>query len=54
LGVGRIRPARGRTDSSQQLISLSLVVDRRFVDDAPAARFLAGVVEWIENPCLML
>jgi pyruvate dehydrogenase E2 component (dihydrolipoamide acetyltransferase) len=55
LGVGRIHPGpavyRGKL-RLRQLMSLSLTVDHRIVDGAPAARFLADTARLIEKPYL--
>jgi pyruvate dehydrogenase E2 component (dihydrolipoamide acetyltransferase) len=57
LGVGRIaeRPA-GRDGQLvlRPLMTLSLSVDHRVVDGAPAARFLQRMKELIEEPYLLL
>jgi pyruvate dehydrogenase E2 component (dihydrolipoamide acetyltransferase) len=36
------------------MMCLTLTYDHRVVDGAPAARFLARVKEYLENPCLLL
>ena len=57
LGVGRIaeRPV-GREGQLvlRPMMTLSLSVDHRVVDGAPAARFLARVKELLEEPYLLL
>jgi pyruvate dehydrogenase E2 component (dihydrolipoamide acetyltransferase) len=56
LGIGRIRPEPAVYQGElciRQLVSLSLTFDHRFIDGAPAARFLADVVRVIERPHLM-
>lgn len=55
LGVGRIRPGPAVYQGElriRQLLHLSLTVDHRFIDGAPAARFLADVARLIEKPQL--
>ena len=56
LGVGRIEEApmayQGELVLRQRLV-LSLTFDHRFVDGAPAARFLARVRELVEQPEFM-
>lgn len=57
LGMGRIRPAPAIHDGAiciRYRMVLSLTFDHRFVDGAPAARFLQAVAETIEKPYLML
>jgi len=57
LGVGRIRPEPVVEDGQvvmRQRMWLSLTVDHRLVDGAPAARFLQGVMRYIESPYLLL
>jgi len=57
LGVGRIRPEPVVEDGQvvvRQHMWLSLTVDHRLVDGAPAARFLQGVMRYIESPYLLL
>ncbi len=57
LGVGRIRPepvAVGSEVQVRQVMWLSLTFDHRLVDGAPAARFLQGLVRYIESPYLLL
>ena len=57
LGVGRIRPepvAVGNEVQVRQVMWLSLTFDHRLVDGAPAARFLQGLVRYIESPYLLL
>jgi pyruvate dehydrogenase E2 component (dihydrolipoamide acetyltransferase) len=56
LGVGRINPkpvAQGEDVVVRQMMTLSLVVDHRLVDGAPAARFLDHICEVIEDPSLL-
>ncbi len=56
LGVGRIRsaPAVHKEELCvRQLMYLSLTFNHRFIDGAPAARFLADVVRLIEKPHLL-
>jgi pyruvate dehydrogenase E2 component (dihydrolipoamide acetyltransferase) len=56
LGIGRIRtePAvLGEEVCIRQRMSLSLTFDHRFIDGAPAARFLSDVVRLIESPHLV-
>jgi pyruvate dehydrogenase E2 component (dihydrolipoamide acetyltransferase) len=55
LGIGRIRsgPAVYQGELCvRQLMYLSLTFDHRFIDGAPAARFLADIVQLIEKPYL--
>ena len=57
LGVGRIaeRPAgRGGQVVLRPLMTLSLSVDHRVADGAPAARFLRRVKELLEEPYRLL
>jgi len=57
LGVGRIRPepvAEGERVVVRQRMWLSLTFDHRLVDGAPAARFLQGIMRYIESPYLLL
>ncbi|MBN1402778.1 MAG: 2-oxo acid dehydrogenase subunit E2 [Anaerolineae bacterium] len=57
LGVGRIRPepvAIGGEVVVRERMWLSLTFDHRLVDGAPAARFLQGIVRYIESPYLLL
>jgi pyruvate dehydrogenase E2 component (dihydrolipoamide acetyltransferase) len=57
LGVGRIQPKPVVRDGEivvRQMWTLSLVFDHRVVDGAPAARFLHGIKQLIENPYLLL
>jgi pyruvate dehydrogenase E2 component (dihydrolipoamide acetyltransferase) len=61
LGVGRIvempviskQGAEPRLDFKSRMV-LSLTVDHRILDGAPAARFLGGLAEIIENPLLLV
>lgn len=57
LGVGRIRPEPVAEDGQvvvRQRMWLSLTFDHRLVDGAPAARFLQGIMRYIESPYLLL
>jgi pyruvate dehydrogenase E2 component (dihydrolipoamide acetyltransferase) len=57
LGVGRIRPRPAVVDGEvcvRQTMWLSLTFDHRLVDGAPAARFLQRIVQFIEEPYLLL
>lgn len=57
LGVGRIRPEPAVVDGQivvRQRMWLSLTFDHRLVDGAPAARFLQGIMKYIESPYLLL
>lgn len=57
LGVGRIRLAPAVLNGEvrvRNLMWLSLTFDHRFVDGAPAARFLQAITETIEKPYLLL
>lgn len=57
LGVGRIIAKPAVYDGQvvpRHMITLSLTFDHRAVDGAPAARFLATVREFVEEPCLWL
>lgn len=57
LGVGRIRPEPAVVDGQvavRQRMWLSLTFDHRLVDGAPAARFLQGLIRYIEAPYLLL
>lgn len=57
LGVGRVRAVPvvlGEDIVAGQQLSLSLTFDHRVLDGAPAARFLADLVQAIENPAAML
>jgi len=56
LGVGRINAkpvARGKEVVIRQMMTLSLVLDHRLNDGAPAARFLDHICEVIEDPTLL-
>ena len=57
LGVGRMRDV-ARFDGGRavrgQAMTLSLTFDHRVVDGAPAARFLARIVELLERPYLLM
>jgi len=57
LGVGRIRPKPAVADGQmvvRQRMWLSLTFDHRLVDGAPAARFLQGIIRYVEDPWLLL
>lgn len=57
LGVGRIKPVPAVVDGEivvRQKMWLSLTFDHRLVDGAPAARFLQGIMRYIEDPELLL
>ncbi len=57
LGVGRIRPEPAVVNGqivARQHMWLSLTFDHRLVDGAPAARFLQGIVRYVEAPYLLL
>jgi len=57
LGVGRITEQPAIVDGeivARQQMWLSLTFDHRLVDGAPAARFLQGIVKYIESPYLLL
>jgi len=57
LGVGRIRPEPAVVNGQiviRQRMWLSLTFDHRLVDGAPAARFLQGIMRYIEAPYLLL
>jgi len=57
LGVGRIRPEATVVNGEivvRQRMWLSLTFDHRVVDGAPAARFLQGIMRYIETPYLLL
>jgi pyruvate dehydrogenase E2 component (dihydrolipoamide acetyltransferase) len=57
LGVGRIRPEPAVVNGEvmvRQRMWLSLTFDHRLVDGAPAARFLQGIMRYIESPYLLL
>ena len=57
LGVGRITSQPAVVDGeivARQQMWLSLTFDHRLVDGAPAARFLQGIVKYIESPYLLL
>jgi hypothetical protein len=57
LGVGRITdspaPAEGGI-TWRKAMTLSLTVDHRGVDGAPAARFLAGAADRLQAPAALL
>jgi pyruvate dehydrogenase E2 component (dihydrolipoamide acetyltransferase) len=57
LGVGQLREkawAENGQVVARMSMTLSLTLDHRIVDGAPAARFLARVVELIEHPYLLI
>jgi len=61
LGVGRIKEEPvilkdgGKAELGfRQMMTLSLTVDHRIIDGAPAARFLKGLAALIEEPLLLL
>jgi pyruvate dehydrogenase E2 component (dihydrolipoamide acetyltransferase) len=57
LGVGRIRAVPAVVNGQvtvRQTMWLSLTVDHRLVDGAPGARFLQGIMRYIEAPYLLL
>lgn len=57
LGVGRIAEKAVALDGQlavRSMCTLSLVIDHRLVDGAPAARFLAYIKELIEEPYLLV
>ncbi|MBC7314918.1 MAG: 2-oxo acid dehydrogenase subunit E2, partial [Chloroflexi bacterium] len=57
LGVGRIHPEPAVAEGQiviRQRMWLSLTFDHRLVDGAPAARFLQGIMRYIEAPYLLL
>lgn len=57
LGVGQLREkpwAEGGKIEARVSMTLSLTLDHRIVDGAPAARFLARIVELIEHPYLLI
>jgi len=57
LGVGRIRPEAAVVNGQVAVrprMWLSLPFDHRLVDGAPAARFLQGIMRYIEQPYLLL
>ena len=57
LGVGRIHPEPAVVEGQiviRQRMWLSLTFDHRLVDGAPAARFLQGIMRYIEAPYLLL
>lgn len=56
LGVGRIMPKPVVQDEEiviRKMLTLSLVIDHRLADGAPAARFLDYICELIEEPYLL-
>jgi pyruvate dehydrogenase E2 component (dihydrolipoamide acetyltransferase) len=57
LGVGRIRPEAAVVGGQivvRQHMWLSLTFDHRLVDGGPAARFLQGIMRYLESPYLLL
>ncbi len=57
LGVGALREkavARDGQVAAELSMTLSLTFDHRIIDGAPAARFLARILELIEQPYLLL
>ena len=57
LGVGRVREVpvlEGSRVERGQVTTLSLTVDHRVVDGAPAARFLARVCELLDRPYMLI
>lgn len=57
LTAGRIAPRPFVVDgqlSVRPTLRLTLSVDHRVLDGAPAAQFLTGIVQYLENPALML
>ena len=57
LGLGRIRSApikRDRVLSMRPTLSIALAIDTRWINDEPAAYFLADIVQWVEEPYRML
>ncbi|GAA4713943.1 dihydrolipoamide acetyltransferase family protein [Brevibacillus fulvus] len=57
LGVGAVEAVpvyRGEELQRRSLLPLSLTFDHRVLDGAPAAQFLAGVKESLENPYSLL
>jgi pyruvate dehydrogenase E2 component (dihydrolipoamide acetyltransferase) len=57
LGVGRIRPEPAVVNGQvvvRQHMWLSMTFDHRLVDGAPAARFLQGIMRYVESPYLLL
>ena len=55
--MGRIRPEPAVVNGQvvvRQHMWLSLTFDHRLVDGAPAARFLQGIMRYIESPYLLL
>jgi pyruvate/2-oxoglutarate dehydrogenase complex dihydrolipoamide acyltransferase (E2) component len=56
LGVGRITDQPAPSDAGitwRKSMTLSLTVDHRAVDGAPAARFLAGVADRLQAPAAL-
>lgn len=57
LGVGRLQEkpvVRGEKIESRRMLPLSLSFDHRVVDGAEAARFLATLIAYLEDPGLLL
>ncbi len=57
LGVGRIHPEPAIVGGEvvvRQRMWLSLTFDHRLVDGGPAARFLQGIMHYVEEPYLLL
>jgi pyruvate/2-oxoglutarate dehydrogenase complex dihydrolipoamide acyltransferase (E2) component len=57
LGVGRITDSPAPSDGGitwRKSMTLSLTLDHRGVDGAPAARFLAGVADRLQAPAALL
>ena len=57
LGVGRIKPVASVVDGqivARQKMWLSMTLDHRLVDGAPAARFLQAIASYVEEPYLLL
>lgn len=57
LGVGRIKQQAVWVEDhveGRSMVWLSLTFDHRLVDGGPAARFLQAVVEYVEEPSLLL
>ena len=57
LGVGRVRDVPVIEDGEVtrgQTTTLSLTIDHRVTDGAPAARFLGRVIQLLERPYLLM
>jgi len=57
LGVGRIKPVPSVVDGqivARSKMWMSLTLDHRLVDGAPAARFLQTIASYVEEPYLLL